>query len=153
MTPAVVLLIAAGVVPVLTWLAARWRPALAVPVALLLVPVGTAVYNTAFPYGRAEVAAASRFVLAERRPGDAVWGNSWEQIYYFRHLGEDFIPAGQSPVRPPLRLWLVVTAATLQDREVMLHATAPDGWEWVRRREFYRTSVLLLQPRAGELDQ
>jgi len=144
-TPAVVLLIAAGVPPALAWLLARSRWAAAGLVGLLLAAAGTVAYNTAFPYGRPDVAAASRYVLAERRPGDVVRGNAWEDNYYFRHLGSGFIAEGTSSSAPVGRLWLVVIAATPQEREGTLRDLAPDGWEWVRRREFYRTTVLLVQ--------
>src|SRR5262249_42356804 len=108
--------------------------------------VGTVAYNTALPYGRAEVAAASRYVLARRRPGDAVWGNSWEQLYYFRHLGEDLLCAGPPPARSSGRLWLVGIRPPPRGREPLLPTTGPDGWQGAGRREFYRTPVLLLQP-------
>src|SRR5262249_30139527 len=53
------------------------------------------------------------------------------------------------PARVPGRLWLVVIAATPQDREAALRSMAPAGWAWLERREDYPTSGLLLQPSGG----
>ena len=47
---------------------------------------------------------------------------------------------------PAGRVWLVVTAATRESREATWPGMAPAGWEPRRRREFYRTTVLLLRP-------
>jgi hypothetical protein len=145
LTPAVVLLIAAGVPPALAWLAARSRLAAAGLIGLLLAAAGTVSYNTAFPYGRPDIAAAARYVLAERRPGDIVRGNAWEESYYFRHLGAKFFQERLASAGPFDREWLVVIAATSQDREGTLRSLVPDGWEQVQRREFYRTTVVLVQ--------
>jgi hypothetical protein len=147
--PAVVLLIAAGVPPALDWLGARSRLAAAALVLTVFAAVGTVAYNTAFPYGRADTAAASRYVLARLRPGDVVRGSAWEDSYYFRHLREEFVPEGRSLTRPAARLWLVVTAATAPDRDETIRDLAPAGWECLRRREFYRTTVVLLRPGPG----
>ncbi len=188
LTPALVLLLAAGLWPVLTWLRERSRldghlrtlppatdpgsptrqrgssrPSLArraatlaaglrisamataTLVLLVLAPVGRVAYATVFPQGRADSAAASRYVLAEHRSGELVVGNCWEHSYYFRHLGQDFRLDEPSPGALPGRLWLVVTAATPELRDEVLAAQTPDGWRCVQRREFHRTSVVLLQ--------
>jgi hypothetical protein len=146
LTPAVVLLIAAGAPPALAWLRARTRLGSGLLALVVLAAAAMVVYNLAVPSGRADNAAAARCVLAERRPGDVVAGNAWEHRYYFRHLGQGF--TDESHPAPPRsgRLWLVVTAAKPRDREEMLRGLAPAGWEAVRRREFYRTTVLLLRP-------
>jgi hypothetical protein len=149
LTPAVVLLVAAGVRPALAWLRARSRLAAVALAVAVLVSVGTVGYNTAFPYGRADTASASRYIFARLRPGDAVKGSAWEDSYYFRQLREQFIPEGRATAPPPGRLWLVVTAATAQGREEAMREVAPAGWECVRRREFYRTTVLLLRRPGG----
>jgi hypothetical protein len=147
LTPAVVLLMAAGLPPSLTWLRARtrWAPALAA--ALVVAIVGTVAHNTVFPSGRADNAAASRYVLAQWRPGDVVWGSSWEHQYYFRHLGATFVPAGSHPTLNSVsRLWLVIIAATPEERAADLRRMTPMGWQPAERRDLYRTTVLLLQP-------
>ena len=61
LTPAVVLLIAAGVPPALDWLRARTRLGTAALVIVLLAAVGTVAHNTAVPYGRPDLAGASRW--------------------------------------------------------------------------------------------
>jgi hypothetical protein len=146
LAPAVVLLIGAGLPPALGWLRARSRPAAAALALLALAAVGTVGYNTAFPYGRADTAAASRYVLARLRPGDAVQGTTPEDSYYFRQLREEFIPQGGQLAVPAARLWLVVTAATGPGREKKMSRLVPPGWECLGRREFYRTTVVLLRP-------
>ncbi len=142
LTPAMVLLIAAGVPPTLAWLMARCRLAALALVVLLLTTVGTVGYNYAFPHGRVAFAAASHYVLAEWRPGDAVRSNAWECGYYFRRLGDESTHGTSQPGR----LWLLIVAVDPEDREAVLGALAPPGWERTRRREFYRTTVVLLQP-------
>jgi hypothetical protein len=149
LTPAIVLLVAAGVPPALAWLQARSRLAAAALAVLVLAAPGTVGYNTVFPYGRADTAAASHYVLARLRPGDTVKGSAWEDAYYFRHMREQFIPEGEAVAPPPGRLWLVVTAATARGREEAMRDFAPAGWECVRRREFYRTTVVLLRRPGG----
>jgi hypothetical protein len=149
LTPAVVLLIAAGLPPALGWLAARSRPAAAALVLVVLAALGTVGKNTAFPTGRADTAGASRYVLAGLRPGDLIKGTSWEDSYYYRHQREEFIPEGCPMKLPGGRLWLVVTAATARDREETVHGLAPAGWECAGRREFYRTTVVLLRRPPG----
>jgi hypothetical protein len=153
LTPAVVLLIAGGIPPALDWLRARSRLAAAGLVGLVLAAAGTVAHNTAFPYGRADTAAASRYVLAGLRPGDVVQGNTWEDSYYFRHVREQLVPEGRPPTRGAARLWLVVTGATARDRDEVTHGLAPAEWECVGRREFYRTSVVLLRPGPGTTDE
>src|SRR5207253_903087 len=75
LTPAVVLLIAAGLPSTLAWLR-RWsRLAAAAGVGLALTAAGPVVHHMVAPGARPEIAAASRYVLDDRRPGDVVWGN------------------------------------------------------------------------------
>jgi hypothetical protein len=146
LTPAVVLLIAGGMPPAMDWLGARCRPAALGLAGVALTAAGTVVVNTAFPAGRPAIATASRFVLAERRPGDVIRGNGWEQRYYFRRLGSTYLGATDPAALSARRLWLVIIAAAPEDREAMVAALAPAGWESVQRREFYRTTVVLLLP-------
>jgi hypothetical protein len=117
-------------------------------VGLLLTTAGAVAHNYVLPHGRVAFAAASRYVLDEWRPGDAVRSNAWEQGYYFRHLGDKAARGADQAGR----LWLVIEAATAEDREAVLCAMTPAGWEAVRRREFYRATVVLLQPGNQKAD-
>ncbi len=116
----------------------------------MLVAAGTTVTNLAFPFGRPQLSQAADYVLARRQPGDLVLGNSWEQMYYFRQLGTDFIPKGPVPAPRASRLWLVITGATVAERETYVRDLTPAAWDPVQRRDFYRTTVLALEPRQLE---
>lgn len=146
LTPAVVLLIAEGVPPALAWLRDRSRWAAVPLVLVLLAPLGLAAVNAAFPGGRADNAGATAYVLAERRPGDVIAGNAWEHVYYFRHLGAAFVPDRRVEGVPAGRLWVVVSGLPPAGREEKMRWLAPGGWQVVRRREFAKTTVFLLQP-------
>jgi hypothetical protein len=145
LTPAIILLLAAGIPPALTWLRAQLSLAAAALVVTLLVGAGAACYGTAAPAGRPAVANASKYVLARRQPGDIIMGNAWENEYYFRRFPQEFIPGTTLPRLPDGRLWLVIIAATAPDRDNLLRVLAPPGWECVQRRDFYRTTVALLR--------
>ncbi len=151
MTPAVILLTAAGVPPALEWLAARARPAAAALVVLLLAGVPTVARNVSYPYGRPDNGSASRWVLADYRPGDVVTGNSMEHDYYFRSLGTAYVHGRLEPDASARRLWVVVVAVERQNRDALWPALAPDGWQLRERRDFYRATVLLLEPPADGL--
>ena len=146
LTPAVVLLLAAGLAPLHDWLRQRSHVAALGLAAIVLVAGGTALAHLVALRGRPAMDRASRYVLSERRAGDLVYGNAWEQRYYFRDLGGDFIPEGPVPMPRAGRVWLVITGADLALREVVLRDLSPVAWEAVQRREFYRTTVLLLRP-------
>jgi hypothetical protein len=86
------------------------RAALAVIYAGLLLPVYLGLYHLASPWERADFAGAAAYVHAHRQPDDLVVGNSWEVLYYFRHLGPALLPLERPAVPPARRVWLVVTA-------------------------------------------
>jgi hypothetical protein len=143
--PAVVLLVAAGVGPVLEWLRARQPVAAVVLTALLLAPVARAAYIIAVPWSRADCAAAADYVRRSRLATDRVVSNHWEYLYYFRGLGpqhvefQKFVPSAEG------RLWVVITGATAADRAPGLERFRSDGWQTRERREFERTTLLLVE--------
>ncbi|HAA01736.1 MAG TPA: hypothetical protein DCE18_00015 [Syntrophobacteraceae bacterium] len=166
--PGIVLLTAAGVRPLLAWVAAPHHPwshwgrhtgrvfqwLVLVP---LLAPMILSLYRTAQPWPRADTAGASAYVMAERRPEDAVVGNHWEYEYYFRHLG----PAYHLMERWPdlkdsgERVWVVVTSRSAPERITIIRSLLQDQWEVATQREFSFTSVALLvrsDPDASALD-
>ena len=145
--PAVVLFIAAGVSPTLTWFAMRFRPGIALVVVLLLLPGAVAVKGVIFPWQVADPASAAEYVEAHRQPGDRVVGNDWTHSYYFHHLGSQFVPAGKDrPAATDGRVWVVVTSGpdlSAQERMQLAAGFAPAGWKPRPVAEFRFTTVAL----------
>ncbi len=145
--PAVILFIAAGVPPTLTWLWQRFRPATVVVVALLLLPVVVAGQGVLFPWDVADPASAAAYVEAHRLPSDRVVGNDWTHSYYFHHLGARFMPAGAVvQPEPDGRVWVVVTSGkemTVADRLNLAASCTPPGWTPRPAAEFAYTTVIL----------
>jgi hypothetical protein len=141
----------AEAVPVLTaWLGTRARLGTAALGAGLLLPGALCGYRAAVPWERADCSGASAYVLAHRRPNDAVAGNHWEYSYYFRHLGPMLHPYPDVPHEPGTRLWLVTSGVNADDRRRLAEFLPPGDWQPLEHREFMRTTVLLLKrPAAG----
>lgn len=143
--PALALLIAAGVPVAWEWLRVRprWRPGLAILIALLLAPVAESAYRVVQPWPRPECDRAAAYVLAQRQPGDAVAANHWEYEYYFRCLGADFQPVDQQ--RDSLeRLWVVLTGMTPETEARWREEVTSNAWTLARQQAFFQTSVYLL---------
>jgi hypothetical protein len=85
--PGALLLVAAGVPPVLGWWARRSRLASVVVGLLVLFPVGQAGYRVVVPWKRVDSSGAAAFVLSHRRASEPVLGTRWEHAYYFRGMG------------------------------------------------------------------
>jgi len=144
--PAVVLLVAAGAAAAFAWLETRRRAAALGLALLLMAPAAAAVVHVVVPWQRADCDAAASFVQQHRRGGDQVAANHWEYLYYFRNLGADYSPLeGFVPVRPG-RVWLVVTGGDAGDREPCLAPYASSPWRVLERKEFRRTTVMLVEP-------
>src|SRR5262249_46171351 len=142
------------------------RLGLAAFVLLLLTPLAGSIYRAAVPWERADAVGAAEYVLAHRRPSDAVIGNDWEHVYYFRRLGERFRLAFVSPFRPGCyltrtddgrwmlhedepaaeseRIWIVAKSPTAEGRQEYLDQL-PVDWRVVERWEFVRTTVVLVE--------
>ena len=112
--------------------------------ALLLAPPARAVQRVAFPWPRADCAAAARYVLEHRRPGEEVAGNHWEYAYYFRNLGTAFTLLERGPHRFTDRVWLVTTAATLGERQEVAANLFPGCWGILEQHDFARSTVFLI---------
>lgn len=145
--PAVLLLVAAGVPPCLAWLHAKGRLAAAPLIILLTLPLARAAYNVLIPWQRADCAAAADYVAAHGRADDAVTANHWEYLYYFRKSSDRFSPMETLKPPPGDRLWVVVTGARPEDRQPCLAPFATPAWQTLDRREFDRTTVLLVERR------
>jgi hypothetical protein len=156
--PAVLLLAASGLPPILAWLrrVAPLAPALAV--AIVLFPVGQAGYRVVCPWDRADSARAAAYVQAERRSGEVVFGTNWEHDYYFRHLASAYKALdrlGQSSRKrlgigtsspAAERLWLVAAGKKEERRERWLQDLTASGlWRVLERREFDQTTVFHLE--------
>jgi hypothetical protein len=155
--PGIAILTAAGVRPVMTWLETPpmsrkkgWlvagRAAKGVLLIPLLAPLVWSLYRTAIPWPRADTAAASAYVLAERRGEDPVVANHWEYDYYFRRLETAYQPLDGSEYQEPQsgRVWLVVTGQTAQQRSEIVRGFLEKRWQVATQRDFIRTSVVLL---------
>ncbi|MGH7174382.1 MAG: hypothetical protein ACRELG_29290 [Gemmataceae bacterium] len=144
--PAILLLAAEGVPPVLAWLRARSRLACAGLIALLLLPAASSLAQVLHPWSEADIPTAADYVRTQRRDADLILGNDVAQQYYFRHLGPAFHLLDESPLPSPTgdRLWVVMTAALPRpERERLASRFAPAGWRPQLQREFAFTTVLL----------
>jgi hypothetical protein len=121
------------------------RAAAAALAVALSVPTVLSLYRVAVPWERADCAGASAYVLAHRLPADAVAGNHWEYLYYFRGLGPAFRPYPDVPQEAGTRLWLVTSGALPEDRRRLAEFLPPGDWLRLEQREFVRTTVFLLQ--------
>jgi hypothetical protein len=143
--PALALLAAAGTPPALRWIGARSRAACVAATLVLLAPVGWASYRALAPWERADCAGASAFVLERRGPDERVVGNHWEYEYYFRHIGSKYLDISAMESAASGRVWLVVTGGTAALRDPLINQFARQGWLPIARREFTRTSVVLME--------
>jgi hypothetical protein len=147
--PALLLLIAAGTPIALTWLRERSRFGTLMLVLLLLVPAASAVQHIIVPWGRANCAAASEYVLTHRRPGDLAVGNSWEYLYYFRHLPDDYLPLENASFPIETRVWLLLTGGPPQERLEMGKTYAALQGHIIEQRSYERTSLFLIEPNVS----
>ncbi len=145
--PALLLLIGHGIDGV-----AAWRPrgrvfgslALGVLIIPLAATLGFAIFRVVQPWSRAETDAASAYVLTHRQPNEPVTANHLEYEYYFRHLGPVFGPEMELPAtNDAKRVWVVVTGRDRRLRDELVVAKFAQ-WRTISRREFARTSVLLV---------
>ncbi|MEP6822877.1 MAG: hypothetical protein ABI946_11055 [Chthoniobacterales bacterium] len=149
--PALALLVGSGVDEIV-----RWRPravafrvlALVLITIPLVATVGLAGYRTVVPWPRAATDLASTYVLSHRQADEPVTANHWEYEYYFRFLGAQFSPelGGLAQVPRAPRVWVVVSGHPRATRDEVI-ASELQNWRIVERREFERTSVLLVTPR------
>jgi hypothetical protein len=150
-TPAVVLLVAAGVPPALAWLRTRGRLAVVPLLILLCLPAGAALRSVTSPWPRANVAAAAAWVHAHRAATDPVLGNDWTHFYYFRQLGSLFQDNEEIARQARERVWVVYTAqVSAADRLHAALARVPGTWIVLERRDFELTTVLLLGRRPEQ---
>jgi hypothetical protein len=144
-SPAVALLIAEGVPPAWDWLRCHFRLGIAVLLALLLTPAGQVVFRLFVQSGRSDCARAAEYVAAYRQPDEVVTSPAWEARYYFRRLGTSYQSPEDLHPESHERFWLIAVAATVDDRQHLAEVFTSANWHVVRRRDFTRTTVYLLE--------
>ena len=155
-TPALALGVAQGSIVLGSWLyrpltarprllAGRTRIAgLAALVLFLLLPLGRAIGDTIWHWPRADVAATAKFVMAHRENADLVIGNQWEHAYYFRSLRKEFSLWDGRPMPDVPRFWLVVSAGTDAECELLTAVAMGGRWHPVLAERFEHCHALLM---------
>lgn len=153
--PSVVLLLAEGVPSTLAWLERRGRWSRTALVLLLLAPAAKSLWRVAAPWRRADSQGAAQFVLAHRRPTDAITGNVFDYAYIFRRVPE-FAPLWVDPQfrqSSAQRTWVLITAATPAERDLLIRRGMPADRRTVAQYEFEKTTVYLMEPAARTADE
>ncbi len=127
--------------PILVW--SRWC-ALAAVALLLATPVGLAIDDVIHPWPRPDVASAASYVMRMREPSEMVVGNHWEHAYYFRSLHKQFVFWDGRPMPQVNRIWLVITAGTEAETDLLCAAAMGDRWHCLRQERFDQCRVLEL---------
>jgi hypothetical protein len=160
-TPALLLLLCAGIAPAWSWLRTRANWALVGLALLLLAPVGQTAFTFIKPWKRRDSATPVAFVMERRRADEPVVGTLWEQEYYCRHLGPHFRFLVQLPAFPPTpiaavaldadnrptgqsvkSLWLLSTTDPAE-QAAQVAALQPGGsWRVVETHDFPDVTVL-----------
>jgi len=149
LAPAYILLVAAGVAPVWSWLWKRARPAVIVLVGFLALPLGQTIYRTAVPWSRPDFRTAVAFVFEAGEPTDAISGDHWELFYYTRDQPERYFPLAEIARRQPARVW-VLTGTDPGVSEAVL-SQVPTGWHQVETRRFNGTTAIMMEHRPDRL--
>jgi hypothetical protein len=113
---------------------------------ILALPIWNAVQSVVRPWSRADAAGAAAYVWSHRWPSDAVAGNNWTHLYYFRQLGPGFHWLEQRPAADADddRCWIVYTEEVAAEKRLAKTLRfVPPGWEVTERREFQFTTVVL----------
>jgi hypothetical protein len=144
--PALILCVAAGVVPTWAWLRARHRLAPWLLVPLLALPFGRMAYRTAVPWPREDYRAAVNHVRSAARPEEPVAADAWAVPYYARGRPGGVWPLAEIGTRRPGRVWVVAPSESpARERDL---GKVPADWLPVRTHEFPGT-VAILYERAG----
>lgn len=148
--PALCLLTGAGVAVYLSRLAVRYRWAAVLAGLTLLPPFALTAYRLVVPWPRIATEEAVRFVRAHRQPDEPIFGNLWEQEYYFRgdpgfRLWHGEFRSDEAQAR---RAWVVhADDPPPADYPMPL----PHGWQAVRATVFERVTVFELRRRRPDL--
>jgi hypothetical protein len=166
--PAAVLLIAAGLPALFTWLRWRARFATAAVITMLVFPALQAGYRVAVPWARLDSATPAAFVLEHRRPDEPVLGTLWEHTYYFRELGPLYRqiepPPSYPPTPPPTfdcqtgkadedglhvnRLWVVALKNECEIDAALKRIPPSGAWQVVDRHDFRDMTAMRLDRKS-----
>jgi hypothetical protein len=135
--PGLAVLIAGGLLAIRS--RARWAAA----GALVLTVPGLTLFRAAFPWPRADTAAASRYVMAHRKAGEPIVANHWEYAYYCRAAGADFTLPEEGPPPAGPRLWLIVQEPDVAEKQGTLRRHLL-GWRIEEQRDFPAVRVYRL---------
>jgi hypothetical protein len=141
--PGLAVILAAGVEPVRQWCRSRWHWGSVAVLLMLATPLVESLRFVAVPWPRADTAGAAQYILAHRKPGEAIAANHWEYAYYFRHEAGDFRFLENDPRRHGHRLWIAFTTPEAAGRNAVREGLERQG-RILDRREFEYTSVWLL---------
>jgi hypothetical protein len=154
--PAFTLLVAAGLPMLFARLRRHGPIAPAVLAAFMLTPPVFAVRYVVMPLARPDCGAAAAYVVAHRKPRDAVAANNCESLYYFRNVGPAFtavqepapiaVKCAPLPASGNARLWLIVRSEGSRRRARLLHELLPPAWKPVEQRHFHHIDVFLCEP-------
>lgn len=143
LAPGYLLLVAAGLPPVWDWLWRRARPAVALVIGLLAVPLGQTLYRTAVPWPRPDFREPVACVSEVASPSDAISGDHWELLYYTRRCLDRYFPLGEIARRNPRRVW--VLTGTDPGVPEGVQGQVPPKWRRVHVRTFGRTLAILME--------
>ena len=110
----------------------------------LLLPLGRAIGDTIWHWPRADAAAMATFVIEHREKADLVIGNQWEHAYYFRSLHKEFVLWDGKPMPDVPRFWLVVSAGTDLECELLTAVAMGDRWHPVIAKRFEHSLAVLM---------
>jgi hypothetical protein len=141
-TPAICLLVAAGVPWASDWCRRRWPWAVVAVWLVLCIPILHTVRRAIVPWSRYDIDVASQYVLENWRTDDGVGFDNWESQYLFRHQKSAWYDPDGTHARPFKRLWYTTLGA---------NPSLP-GWKLVEIQVFTSAKAALYLPTNERTD-
>jgi hypothetical protein len=148
--PAMILLIAAGLGPIIQWCRARnmlvqWG-VISILIVLFAMPVCQSLQHLRKPWWwRTEQSQeASAYVISHLQPGDRIATNQVEFGYYFGRARSDLSNVNTAANTAASRLWVLTSGKTLPEQEAVVAPLLSRGWRMRMRKEFAFATVHLL---------
>lgn len=151
LAPALLLLVAEGIVVLWNWFRARnvhlKRTVWVVLALLMAIPAARTLWRAAYPWVRADVGSATRYVCQHFEPGETA--SSWQctYLYTFRHAPIPFQIEKECHAPPGGRVWRVITVIGDEDRAADRAKLAAGPWEILEQHDFLKVVVFRLQHR------
>jgi surface polysaccharide O-acyltransferase-like enzyme len=143
--PALALLAGEGLGAIIGWMPQRTPAAVAVTVALAIVPpLAFSVPDIFVNWWLPQTFAASRMALAAKGAGDVVASTASEYRYYLRGLSTDFVPLGEREPPARRRVWWLVHGAIAHERGRLAAIAAGAGYRLTSVVDFEGVSVVEL---------